>query len=477
VVGGLVFSGTEDTGLSGAISSLAVLPLVNLSGDPEQEYFADGMTEALITDLAQISALKVISRTTAMRYKGTDKPLPDIARELGVDAVVEGSVMRADDQVRITAQLIRAVTDEHIWADSYQREFHDVLALQAEVAQAIAREIEVTLTTQEETLLAQTGSVVPEAHDAYLRGRYHLNQRTDEQIALGMEYFQRAIDLDPDYALAHVGIADSWTARGWYSVVPPKEAYPKSKAAASRALEVDDTLAEAHASLAMVHFEFDWNWRAAEASFTRAIDLNPGYATAHQWYGGYLSAMGRVEEAHREAERAKELDPLSGIVNTWAGLRFYYERENDSALEQYSSALEVAPNFVPLHWHLGWAYEYAEQHAAAIEQYQVAIRLSGDRPLYLAALARAYAGASQTEEAQERLGKLHTLSERQYVPAYEIATIYMSLGQFDLAFEWLERAYEERSPRLAYLNVEPRLDTVRSDPRFQDLRRRMNFLE
>ncbi len=457
------------------ITSIAVLPLENLMGDPEQEYFADGMTEALIAGLAQIEALKVISRTSAMRYKDTDKSLPEIGRELNVDGIVEGSVLRDGGRVRITAQLIHAATDQHLWANSYERDLQDILSLQSEVAQAIVREIKTSLTPDEETLLARARPVNPEAFEAYLKGRSYWSRRTEDGVERGLEYFQEAIDLDPTYPLAYSGIADSWIARGWYSLVPPEEAYPRAKAAVERALEIDDMLAEAHTSLALIKLEFEWDWLGAEKEFQRAIELNPGYAQAHQWYGGYLSAMGRLEESIAEAKRARELDPLSPIVNTWLGLRFYFARQQDLALEQYGTTADVNPSFVPVYWHRGWLYEGMGRYADALADYQEAVSLSGDSPLYVASLAQAYALTGDTEQAEKLLQELKVLSNQAYVPAYQIAATHLRLGETDLAFEWFEKAYQERSPRLAYINVEPRLDPLRDDPRFQDLLLRMNL--
>ncbi|MEE8325423.1 MAG: protein kinase, partial [candidate division NC10 bacterium] len=468
------FLSEEATVISaGQITSIAVLPLDNLMGDPEQEYFVDGMTEALIADLAQIKALKVISRTSAMRYKDTGKSAPEIGRELNVDGIVEGSVLRAGDRVRITAQLIHAATDQHLWANSYERDLKDTLFLQSEVAQAIAREIKTTLAPGEETLLARARPINPEAFEAYLKGRSYWNRRAEDGVTRALEYFQEAIDLDPTYPLAYTGLADSWIARGWYSISPPEEAYSRAEAAARRALELDDRLAEAHTSLALIKLEFDWDWPGAEKEFQRAIELNPGYAQAHQWYGGYLSAMGRLEQAIAEAKRARELDPLSPIVNTWLGLRFYFAGQHDLALEQYRTTADVNPSFQPVYWHRGWLYEEMGRSADALADYQKAVSLSGGHPLYMASLAQAYALTGDTKQAKELLQDLKVLSNRRYVPSYQIAATHLRLGETDLAFEWFERAYQERSPRLAYISVEPRLNSLRDDPRFQDLLLRM----
>ena len=301
------------------------------------------MTEALIANLAKIGALKVISRTSAMRYKGSDKPLPEIARELGVDAVIEGSVLRVGDRVRITAQLIEAATDQYLWAESYERELEDILLLQREVARAITSEIQVEVTADETKRLVDARPVDPQAHNAYLRGRYHWNKRTAADVTRGMNYFRQAADIDPGYAPAYAGLADSWNALGWYSVEAPRDVYPKARAAALRALAIDGGLAEAHISLAVTAFRFDWDWSEAEREFQRALELHPGYASAHHWYGAYLSAMGRHDEAIAEATRALELDPFALIVNTWLGMDFYFARQNDRALQQLRTTAELIP--------------------------------------------------------------------------------------------------------------------------------------
>ena len=316
------------------IDSIAVLPLENLSGDPEQEYFADGMTDALIADLAKIGALKVISRTSVMQYKGARKPLPEIAHELSVDGVVEGSVLREGDRVRITVQLIEAATDQHLWTERYERELTSILALQGEVARAIASKIEVTVSPEEEVRLASARPVAPEVHEAYLKGRYYWNKRTEDGMKRGLEYFQQAINDDPEYAPPYVGLADSFNMIAFYSNAPPMEVYPKAKAAALKALEIDDTIAEAHASLAAAQAG-EWDWLAAEREFQRAIELNPSYALGHQWYAGlYLNAVGRLDEATAEFKRA-QLDPLSLIIGAAGGFLFYYTASTIKPKDNY----------------------------------------------------------------------------------------------------------------------------------------------
>jgi serine/threonine-protein kinase len=459
------------------IDSIAVLPLDNLSGDPEQEYFADGMTDALIGHLAKIGALKVISRTSVMPYKGARKPLPEIARELSVAGVVEGSVLREGDRVRITVQLIEAATDQHLWTESYEREMTSILALQSEVARAIARKIEVAVSPEEEVRLANARSVAPEVHEAYLKGRYHWNQRTEDGMKRALEYFQQAINDDPEYAPAYVGLADSFNMIALYSYAPPIEVYPKAKAAALKALEIDDTIAEAHTSLAWAQ-TFEWDWLAAEGEFQRAIELNPSYAFGHQWYaGGYLAAAGRLDEAIAEFKRARELDPLSLIIGAAGGWVFYLDRQYDQAVEQFQKTLELDPNFWLTNWWLGPVYEQQGLFEEAIAAFRQAVANSGGSPITMASLGHAYAMAGRRDEAMKILGELNRLSKQRYVSSYRVAEIYVGLGDNDLALEWLQKAFEEHARFLVYLKVEPRLDPLRPDPRFQDLVRRMNFPE
>ncbi len=459
------------------IQSLAVLPLANLSGDPGQEYFSDGMTDALIAELGQIGSLRVISRTSAMRYKKTDKPLPQIARELGVDALIEGSVLRSGDRVRITAQLIGAVPERHLWARNYERDLRDVLALQGEVARAIADQIKANVTPDVQVRLARSNPVNPEAHEAYLRGRYFWSKRTEEGYKKGVGYFEQALEKDPAYALAYTGLADCYYLLATYDFLPPKEAYPRAKGAATKALELDEALAEAHTSLAAVKSEYEWDWLGAEREFKRALELSPNYATGHHWYSDHLGVMGRHEEGIAESKRAQQLDPLSLIINTVVGLRFYQARRYDEAVEQLRKTLEIDPDFAVAHSLLGHTYEQKGQWETAIAEYRKAIRASGGSSYAVPALGHAYAMAGKRDDALRILTDLNQLRKTAYVSPFAIAVIHIALGEKDQAFEWLERAYQEHAPGIVLLKVEPALDPLRSDPRFQDLLRRMNFPE
>ena len=456
------------------IRSLAVLPLDNLSGDASQNYFADGMTDELITDLAQISALRVISRTSVMVYKGARKPLPQIARELNVDAVVEGTVLRSGDQVRITAQLIDASTDKHLWSQSYEGGLRDTLALQNRVARAIADQIQINLTPQEQAALKNVRVVNPEAYESYLKGRYFWNKRTADGLTVALAYFKQAIEEDPKYAQAYSGLADTYALLGdWeYGVLAPKEAYPKAKVAASKALELDDTLSEAHASLASLGM-FDWDWQSAEKEFRRAIELNPGYATAHQWYAWNLNLLGRQSEAIAEMRKAESLDPLSLIISADMADVLFVARLYDESIQQSRKTLGMDPNFAVARFELGQAYLEKHMYEEAVAELQKAVQLSGGNPTFVATLARAYVASGKRREAVKLLDVLKRRSSTVFSNASEIAMIYASMGESDQAMNWLDKGFEERfNPGVL---LRPGFDPLRSDPRFQNLLHRVGL--
>jgi TolB-like protein/DNA-binding winged helix-turn-helix (wHTH) protein/Tfp pilus assembly protein PilF len=454
------------------IQSLAVLPLENLTGDPAQEYFADGMTDALITDLAQINTLRVISRTSTMLYKGTHKSLPQIARELNVDAVVEGTVVRSGEKVRIDAQLIQAATDRHLWARSYETVLPDIVALQSQVARAIASEIQVKLTPLEQARLARARPVNPEAYEAYLRGRYSWNKFTQEGFSKAIQYFRQAIEKDPNYALAYSGLSDSYRFLGLGSS-PTGDSMPKAAAAALKALEIDDTLAEAHASLAAVRYRRDWDWTGSETEFKRALELSPNYAEGHREYGVYLRMLGRFDEGLAEAKRAKEMDPLSLLMNTDVGAQFYAARQYGQAIEQLRKTLELDPNYAMTHWWLGLAYEGKGDVPRALAELEKAVSLSGRNPLYLAFLGNAYAVSGQRSQAEKILAELRERSGRVYIQPYDIALVYAGLGNKEQALIWLKKAYEERSFSVITIGTWKQFDGLRADPRFRELVRRI----
>ena len=460
---------------SPVIRSLAVLPLESLSSDASQDYFADGMTDELISDLGQISALRVISRTSVMAYKHARKPLPQIARELNVDAVVEGTVFRSGDQVRITAQLIEASTDKHLWSQSYEGELRDALALQSKVARAIADQIRINLNPQEQAALKNVKVVNPEAYESYLKGRYFWNKRTADGLKVALAYFNQAIDEDPKYAPAYSGLADTYALLAdWeYGVMTPKEALPKAKAAAIKALELDSTLGEAHNSLAFCLDVFDWDLDSAGKEFRRAIELNPSYATAHQWYASHLIVLGRNDEAIAEMRKAENLDPLSLIISADLADFLVIAHSYDESIRESRKTIEMDPNFALAHNQLGQAYLQKRMHDEAVTELQKAVQLSGDNATCLANLARAYVASSKRSEAVKLLNDLKKRSNPSHSHASEIAVIYVALGDMDQAMNWLEKGYQERFNPSVLLR--PGFDPLRSDPRFEDLLRRIGL--
>ncbi len=451
------------------IHSLLVLPLQNLSGTSEQDYFADGMTDALNARLAGISALRVISQTSSLLYKGTHKSLSQIAREMKVDGIVEGSVLRSGNRIRINVQLVQPGIEKRIWGQTYERDIRDVLTLQSEVTRAIVDEIRVKLKPGEEARLSDVRASNPDAHVAYAKGRLYWNKRTEEGLRKAVEYFGEAIHKDPRFALAYVGLADSWVPRAWYAYLPPKEAFPQAKEAVGKALELDPDLVEAHTTLAFINLYYDWDWAGAGREFRRAIELNPNYANAHHWYAEYLSLIGQHDAAIRESERARDLDPLSSIIHTWVGSRYFFARNYDKAVEQYRNVAELDPNFVPAHLALGQAYEQKRMFPEAVWQLERAVDLSGGSPVYLASLAHAYGISGRTGDALRLVDDLKKLAKRRYVSSFDMAVAYLGLRDKDRMFASLETAFQERSPRLLFLRVEPRFDAVRSDTRFGEI--------
>jgi TolB-like protein/DNA-binding winged helix-turn-helix (wHTH) protein len=452
------------------IESIAVLPLENLSHDPEQEYFADGMTDELITNLGKVSALRVISRTSVMRYKGTKKPLPEIAQELNVDAVVEGAVLRSGERVRVTANLVHARTDRHLWAESYERDLRDVLSLQSEVARAITSEIQIKVTPQEQARLASARSVNPEAYRLYLQARYYFSRRTLPAFDKSIQLFQQVLEKEPNSALAYAGLAESYGILPFYSGAPSKEAFPKAKVAARKAVELDNSLAEAHAALGFVLLYWDWDWLAAESELKRAIELKPSYVVGHHWYAEYLSAMARHDRAVAEIKRAQELDPLSPLMLAIGGEVCDYGRRYDEAIEQCRKALELDPNYALAHRNLARAFLGKRMHEEAASEYVKADRAWGNA--YPLELALAHAARGNRDEA------LKILREQSSQPKFDPETavlVYLALGEKQEALDWVEKAYEEHDPYAAFWNVNPALDPLRSAPRFQAILRRMNF--
>jgi len=454
---------------SGAgIRSLAVLPLANLSGDPRQEYFADGLTDELIADLASIKSLKVISRTSAMRYKGANKPLPEIARELGVEGIVEGSVLRSSDRVRIKVQLIDAAKDRHLWTQTYDRDTRDVLAMQSEVGRDIAERIDVELAPGEQGRVTNPRPVNSQAQELYLRGRYYWNKRDKNALVQALDHFDRAIRIDSTYAVAYAGLADTYVLMPLYADSSPQESYPRARAAALKALKIDEHLAEAHASLGRVKLFYDWDWPGAETEFKRAIELKPSLSTAHHWYSIFLRDVGRREEAIAEANRALELDPVSLIINANLGDTFFYAGKFDQAVAQHRKTLLLDAGFAAAHLYLGRALEQKGLLQDAVAEFQKARSLAGTGSYALGDLARAYARAGKRTDAKGLLNELSERSKRGASLETDIALVHLALGDRDQAFQYLEQAYRERSG-LNDLKVDPRFGSLHGDSRFQDL--------
>jgi eukaryotic-like serine/threonine-protein kinase len=459
-----------------AVKSLAVLPLQNLSGSPDHEYFADGMTEAIIGNLAQFSALRVSSRTSAMRYKNSGKPLPEIARELNVDAVVEGSVLALESRVRITAQLIEAASDTLVWSKSYDRELRDVLALQNEVARSIVDEIRLKVTPQERARLRRARQVDPEAYQLYLRGRFHWHKRNEENVRRAIAYFTRALTKDPTFAAAHVGIADSYLMLGFsLGLLPGHEWAAMARSSAERALQFDEELAGAHNSLAVAKL-LDWEWLGAGLEFRRAMALNPTDPVAHNWYANYLSALGRFDEAVEAARRAIELDPVGLAWNMGLGHMYYLARRYDEAIEQEIKTLDMDPAFYMTHWILGLAYEQKGRLAESVASLEQAVSLSGSAVMQ-GLLGRAYAIAGRTDEASAVLDELSRRAESTFVPRDALALVHAGLGAYDRAIDLLGQACNEPTLNLTFLNVSAVFDALRVHPRFSDLLRRAHLLE
>jgi TolB-like protein len=458
------------------IRSLAVLPLQNLSGDPSQDYVADGMTEELIGRLSRIRGLRVISRTSAMQFKNTQLSVPEIGKRLGVDAIVEGSLAQEGHQIRVHAQLIRAAKDEHLWAGEYQREYQSILEVQEEIARNIVEQIELNLTPEDRARLASSYLVDPEAYQNYLKGRYYFRQRTQDSLHKSIAAFQQAITSDPAYAPAYSGMAEAYAMLGFRGGLSSKDALSDAKKAALKAIELDNSLAEPHASLAFIEETYDWNWPAAESEYKQALELNPGYAQAHNLYAGYLTYTGRFNEAIAEAMRARELDPLSLPLNNALAGRLLAAGRYGEALRQVQETLDLDEHFAPAHQTLGWIYLHTGKQNEAIREFQNALELSGveDTDIELD-LGFSYAVSNRPEEARRILLKLKQMHERGVVPSASVAILYGALGESSKAFAWLEKAYEERDPQLIYLNAGRRFEPLHKDPRFAPFARRVGL--
>jgi serine/threonine-protein kinase len=454
--------------MPGAIQSLAVLPLENLSGDPAQDYFAEGMTDALITELSQIRKLRVISRTSVMQYKHTQRPLDQIAQDLNVDAIVEGSVIRVGARVRISAKLFQTNIEGALWGGSFERNFTDVLALQSEVATAIARGIQVQLSGTEQSQLARSRSIVPEAYEAYLKGRYEAEKRTPEAFEDAASFFQKAIGKDKTFAAAYAGLADSYQYMSNYQIGSPEVLMPKAKQAAERALQLDDRLAQAHTSLAAIRF-YHMEGGDIEGEFQRAIALDPSYAQAIHWYGLYLAATGRIEESVRELKLARDIDPKSLIIRANIGFVYYLGRDYDRAEEAEKNTIQMDPSFIAAHGYLGQVYLEKKQYAEAIDEFRTALSLSPGDVAGQADLAYAYAISGNKAQADEILQELQSVRGSKYVSTYDWAVIYAGFRDKEKTLKALEEAFQERNGRMVNLGVHPQFAFLKPEPRFRKL--------
>ena len=450
--------------------SIAVLSFENLSDDKSNAYFAEGVQDEILTRLAKVADLKVISRTSTQHLKSAPENLPAIAKQLGVLNILEGSVQKAGEQVRVNVQLINAITDAHLWADTYDRKLTDIFAVESEIAKTIAETLQAKLTGSEQHAIAARPTENTEAHQLYLKGRFFWNKRTGNDLKKSIDYFQQAIAADPNYALAYAGVADAYVLLPGYTAGTPRDCYPKAKAAAKKALELDDTLAEAHTTLAMAIWYYDFDFSQANREFQRAIELNPNYATAHQQYGNNtLSALGRFDHAIAEGKRAVELDPLSLIINADLGSDYYFARRYDEAIAQQRKTLELDPGFYYARFNLGEALAAKRTFDEAISEYQKARALNDD-PFVLGLLGHAYASSGNKPEALKILEQLKELSRQRYVSAYSFAVVYLGLGDKEEALRWLEQSYQDRAGAdIGWIRVDPLLDPLRGDPRFEAL--------
>ena len=451
---------------------IAVLPLTNISPEGGEEYFSDGLTEELISSVSRTKGLKVIARTSVMKYKGSDRPASEIGRELGVGSVLEGSVRKAGGKVRITVQLVDASTEETRWSEQYDREMSDIFAIQSDIALRVAQELRMQVLGPPQRSGPTTNM---DAYVDYLRGRQAWNRRDQDGLRRAIGFFEKALQADQSYAQAYTGLADSYATLALLELVPPAEAYPKAREAASKAIALDPLLAEAHTSLGLIRFQYDWDWRGAEDEFLQAIRSAPNYAPAHHFYADYLKAMGRFDEAISEIDRALELDPLNLAINTGVGHVLYLARQYDRAIDQYRKAVELDPRFMLTHIWFGRPYLEKGMFDLAISELETGVRLSGEGTLALAMLGHGLASAGREREAREILRRLLDRSKETYVPSYWVAVVYNGLRERENVTSWLLKAFEERSSWLVWCNVEPRFDWLREDPAFESLMKAMKF--
>jgi eukaryotic-like serine/threonine-protein kinase len=458
-----------------SVDSIAVLPFENASGDPNTEYLSDGITESIINGLSHLPKLRVMARSTVFRYKGQSPDPQKVGGDLNVRTVLTGRVVQRGDLLTIGTELVDVANGWRLWGEQYNRKLSDVVEVQEEIANEISERLRLSLTGEDKKRLSKKPTRDAEAYQDYLRGRFYWNKRTEEGVKKGIEYFQRAVEKDPGYPLPYVGLADSYNILGYYAYAAPRDVFPKAKAAALKALEIDGTLTEAHASLAYGRLYFEWDWPGAEREFERVIERNPTYSTGHLYYGNLLGVMGQFAEAMEQFEKGCELDPLSLILNTSLGWTLYFSREYERAVESLQKTLEIDGNFVFAHAMLGKSYLQLGRFQEAIPEFQAASDLSGASALYQAMLGHAFGATGNSPDAHKILNQLKERSTRSYVSSYCIAEVYLGLGEEDQVFEWLERAYEERARTLVMLKVEPEVDRLRSDSRLENLLQRMNF--
>lgn len=459
------------SGCGDVIDSIAVLPFANANADPDSEYLSDGICESVINNLSQLPNLRVMARTTAFRYKGKDADPQRVGRDLHVRAILSGKLVQRGNVIVLQAELVDVDKGTQLWGGQYNREMDDIFALQEDLSQEISEKLRLRLTGEEKQRLTKRHTESLEAYQLYLKGRYYWNKVTSEDSHKAIEYFQQAIDKDPNYALAYAGLADTYNRFAFLNVLPPREVIPKTKAAAHKALEIDGSLAEPHVALAWVSYSFDWDWAAAGRHVERSLTLNPAYAVAHVFNSLYLGALGRSEEALAEAKRAQELDPVSPAVDHYIAVQLCLARQFDQAIEQCRTTQEMDPNFPPTYYVLGQAYAAKGMHREALAEYERYATLGRRNPLSLSVLGYALGLLRNRSAAIRVLDELRAASKQRYVSAVSFARIYVGLGEKDQAFAWLERAYEERSSHLAYLKMEPMWDPLRSDPRFPELMR------
>jgi len=468
--GGISRESAEDD----VLNSIAVLPLTNGSVNPDAEYLSDGITESIINSLSQLPQLRVMARSTVFRYKGKEVEPQEVGQTLGVRAVLVGRVLQINDSLIVRTELVDVAKGWQLWGEQYNRKLADILTLQEEIARDISEKLRIRLTGKEKERLAKRHTEHSEAYRLYLKGRYYWNKYTKEGLTKAIEYFNQSIGLDPGYSLAYTGLADSYY-RLSTAYLPPKEALPKARTAAMKALEIDDTLAEAHASLGLIKMYHDWDWSGAEREYKRAIELDPRSGLGYLRYGTYLQLMGRFDESIPSFKRALALDPLSLQANSLLGLALYVSRQYDKSVERYRKTLDMEPTYLPARFGLALAYSQKGMYEEALVEFQKAGDLVDDLVELVGELGYVYAASGKISRAQEVLDELKERSETEYVSPYNMAKVYAGLAEKDLAFEWLERAYEERSEWLTWIKVDPKLDSIRSDPRFRDLMRRVGF--